>query len=96
MRCLNGADADPLGVLALLGDLDVLALFMILLLTIGLSVRVGIYRRRWSVGDSESGDGPWLVDACARSFLLVFLSLLGLLALGLMYGNVLGAANANP
>jgi hypothetical protein len=37
-----------------------------------------------------------LVDACARTFVLVFLSLLGLLALGMMYGNVLGTANASP
>ena len=36
------------------------------------------------------------MDACARAFVLVLLSLLGLLALGVMYGNVLGAVHASP
>jgi hypothetical protein len=77
-------------------------LLIILLATIGLSVRAGLYGRRWTVADSESEgpdcqarDEPWLMDACARSFVLVLLSLLGLLALGIMYGNVLGV-HASP
>jgi hypothetical protein len=68
-------------------------LWIILLITIGLSLRAGVYGRRWTIADStarESGDAPWLMDACARTFTLVLLSLLGLLALGVMYGNVLG------
>jgi hypothetical protein len=64
-------------------------LLVILLITIGLSVRAGVYGR-WSIADSEDSR---LIDACARSFVLVFLSLLGLLALGVMYGNVLGTAH---
>ena len=69
-------------------------LWIILAATIGLSVRAGLYGRRWSVADSQREDGAgdnWLLDTCARTFILVLLSLLGLLALGLMYGNVLGA-----
>ena len=68
-------------------------LWIILLTTIGLSVQAGVYGRRWTIADSthrESGDAPWLMDACARTFILVLLSLLGLLALGVTYGNVLG------
>ena len=68
-------------------------LLIILLLTIGLSVRAVAYRRRWTVADSDATEESWLIDTCTRSFAVVLLSLLGLLALGLMYGNVLGAAN---
>ena len=74
-----------------------MAVFLIIVLaTIGLSVRAGLYRTRWNVADSRSGEDSSLVDACARAFILVLLCLLGLLALGLMYGNVLGAAHASP
>jgi hypothetical protein len=69
-------------------------LWIILAATIGLSVRAGLGGRRWNVADSETqdrADDDWLVDTCARTLILVLLSLLGLLALGLMYGNVLGA-----
>ena len=93
MRCLDGADADPLGVRSatVMG-----VLLIILLVTVGLAVRAGLYARRWTLADSdaEPGDEPWLIDTCARTFLLVLLSLLGLLALGVMYGNVLGAVHA--
>ena len=71
-------------------------LFIILLATIGLSVRAGLYGRRWNVADSDSTEESWLMDACARAFILVLLALLGLLALGVMYGNVLGAVHASP
>ena len=76
-------------------------LLIILLITIGLSVRVGLNGRRWNIADSARGedtpeDSSWLVDTCARSFVVVLLSLLGLLALGVMYGNVLGAAHTTP
>ncbi|SRR5712691_750989 len=71
-------------------------LFIILLATIALSVRAGLYGRRWNVADSDSTEDSWLMDACARAFVLVLLSLLGLLALGVMYGNVLGAVHASP
>lgn len=73
-------------------------LLIILILTIGLSVRAGLYRRRLGVADSDrdASAESWLVDTCARTFVLVLLSLLGLLALGVMYGNVLGAVHAGP
>jgi hypothetical protein len=69
-------------------------LWIILAATIALSIRAGLYGRRWNIAESEGEDGAgdgWLIDTCARTFILVLLSLLGLLALGLMYGNVLGA-----
>jgi hypothetical protein len=72
------------------------ALLVILLITIGLSVRAGLYGRRWNVAESETRDDVAPVDTYARTFILVLLSLLGLLALGVMYGNVLGAAHASP
>jgi hypothetical protein len=69
-------------------------LWIILAATIALGIRAGLHRRRWNVADSEGEDGAgneWLIDSCARTFILVLLSLLGLFALGVMYGNVLGA-----
>jgi len=76
------------------------ALLIILIVTIGLAVRAGVYSRALSPADSESpraaGLATSLIDTCARTFVLVLLSLLGLFALGVMYGNVLGSANAGP
>jgi hypothetical protein len=71
------------------------ALLVILLVTIGLAVRAFTYGGQWSAVDSETNE-MGLVDTCARTFVLVLLSLLALLALGMMYGNVLGSANASP
>lgn len=73
-------------------------LLIILLATVALSVRAGLYGRRWTIADSDSeaGDESWLLDTCVRTFVLVLLSLAGLLALGVMYGNVLGAVHAGP
>lgn len=71
---------------------QMVVLLVILATTIGLSVRAGLVGRLWKVAES---DDSWLIDACARSFLLVLLSLIGLFALGVMYGNVLGAANVS-
>jgi hypothetical protein len=69
------------------------ALLIILLATTGLAVRAIAYRRQWSAASSEHRDNDTgLVDACARAFILVLLSLLGLMVLGMMYGNVLRAA----
>lgn len=71
-------------------------LLIVLLIVVALSVRAGLYGRRWTVADAEgeAGEDSWLVDACARTFVLVLLSLLGLLALGMAYGNVLGAVHS--
>ena len=69
------------------------ALLVILIAAIGLAVRAITCRSQWCAADSETSQ-MGLVDSCARTFLLVLLSLLGLLALGMMYGNVLGSVNA--
>jgi hypothetical protein len=66
------------------------ALLIILLVTIGLSVRAGFYGRRWTLAESETRDDFGPADTYARTFILVLLSLMGLMALGLTYGNVLG------
>lgn len=71
------------------------AFLVVLLATTGLAARAVTYRSRWSTADSETPE-VGLVDTCARAFVLVLLCLLGLLALGMMYGNVLGSANASP
>ena len=101
VRCLSGADADPLSVRWVDLQTEMAVLLIIVFVTIGLAVRAGTYGRLWSPVDSESDNERGLnemgiVDTCARTFVLVLLSLIGLLALGMMYGNVLGAANANP
>jgi hypothetical protein len=72
------------------------ALWIIVFVTIGLGVRVGTYSSAWSAVDSEPIHEMGLLDTCARTFVLVLISLIGLLALGVMYGNVLGSASANP
>jgi hypothetical protein len=66
------------------------ALLITLLATVGLAIRAVTYRRQWSVADSNQPDTyTGFVDTYARTFVLVLLSLLGLTALGVMYGNVL-------
>jgi len=79
---------------------EMAALLIILIVTIGLALRAGTYGRTWSPADAdsskESGLATSLIDTCVRTFVLVLLSLVGLLALGIMYGNVLGSANASP
>jgi hypothetical protein len=72
------------------------ALLIILFVTMGLAIRARAYARQWHPADSESRHETGLqeigfLDTCARAFTLVLLSLLGLLALGMMYGNVLGS-----
>jgi ABC-type sugar transport system permease subunit len=88
----------------------VAALLIILFVTMGLAVRAGAYARQWNPADSNSYRGTGVqgskhesrfqetgfLDACARTFVLVLLSLIGLLALGMMYGNVLGSAGSAP
>jgi len=70
------------------------ALLIVLLITLALAARAGLWGRRWSIADSansEGADDSGLVDTCARTFTLVLMSLIGLFALGITYGNVLGA-----
>jgi len=80
----------------------VAALLIILFVTVGLAVRAGAYAHQWNPADSESrpdtgvleaGFQTGFLDICARTFILVLLSLIGLLALGMTYGNVLGSTN---
>jgi len=68
-------------------------LVVILIVTVGLALRAASVSRHATVAGSETDDA--VVDAYARTSLLVLLCLLGLLALGLMYGNVLGAASGS-
>jgi hypothetical protein len=88
---LIGKGADPLSVQAsFLGEL-MAVLLIILLLTIALAMRAGVWgRRRWSAVDSETEDDTGLIDNCARTLTLVLMSLIGLFALGVASGNVLG------
>jgi hypothetical protein len=65
-------------------------LLIILLVTVALGVRDGLWGSRWSAADSESSEDTGLIDTCARTFALVLMSLIGLFALGVTYGNVLG------
>jgi len=71
-------------------------LLVILLLTLGLAWRAQVVQRVWRPAEAESTDDAGLLDACARASVLVLMSLLGLLLLGIMYGNVMGAGNASP
>jgi len=57
---------------------------IVMVLTLGLAWRARLTRN----------DGCEMLDACARGSVLVFVSLVGLLALGVTYGNVLGASSA--
>ena len=66
-------------------------LLIVVLITLGLATRAGVLGRPWSATDFETIDDTGLIDTCARSFTLVLMSLAGLLALGITYGNVLGA-----
>jgi len=69
-------------------------LLIVLAVVVALSVRAGLYNRVWRVAEEDGGEeSSWLIETCARTFVLVLLALLGLLALGMMYGNVLGATN---
>jgi hypothetical protein len=71
-------------------------LMAILGITLALAWRARVVQRCWNPADVESRDESGLVDAWARASLLVLVSLVGLLALGVMYGNVLGAGNTTP
>jgi hypothetical protein len=70
-------------------------LLVILGLTLGLAWRAQIVQRCLKPAESEPGDRAGLIDACARASVLVLMSLLGLLVLGVTYGNVMGAGNTS-
>ena len=71
-------------------------LIFVVLIALGLAWKAGLYGSRASVADTETDQDAdcGFFDVCARTLVLVFLCLLGLVALGMMYGNVLGAAAA--
>ena len=72
------------------------ALLIVLFVTVGLAVRAVTYTRQWSPAESESAGETGLVDTCTRTFVLVLMALIGLLTLGITYGNVLGSASTSP
>ena len=90
-----GEDAAPLSVQATFST-PMTVLMAILLLVITLAWRARVIQRWWNPAEVERGDETGLVDACTRASLLVLMSLIGLFALGVMYGNVLGASNTSP
>ena len=95
MRCLSGANADPLSVRWVDLQTEMAVLLIIVFVTIGLAVRAGTYGRLWSPVDSESDNERGLhemgiVDTCARTFVLVLL--FGLLPLVWVCGNILASA----
>jgi hypothetical protein len=68
-------------------------LLIIMFAILGLGLRANAASRRARVAGSEgSEETAAIIDSYARTSLLVLLCLLGLLALGLTYGNVLGAS----
>lgn len=71
-------------------------LLIILLAVLFLAWRAKVVQRCLNPVEAESRDESGLIDACTRASLLVLGSLLGLLVLGVMYGNVLGAGNTAP
>jgi len=68
-------------------------LLIILATVMALTWRTGVVQRCFRLIDAEARDESGLVDACTRTSVLVLMSLLGLLVLGVMYGNVLGAGS---
>jgi hypothetical protein len=71
-------------------------LLVILALTLGLAWRARLVQRCWKPADTDNADDSGMLDACARASVLVLMSLLGLLVLGVLYGNVMGAGHTSP
>ena len=88
-RCIYGVVADPLSA-HVANKPQMGTLLVIMLATLGLALRAGVLTRRASLVGSETRD-EGLLDNYARTSLLVLFCLVALFALGLMYGNVLGA-----
>jgi len=84
--------ADPLGVQSRHWG-QMLFLIIIMFVTIGLALRAGMVGGRFSPAEVDADDESDLYVACARTSLVVLICLVGLLALGLVYGNVLGGAS---
>ena len=71
-------------------------LVIILVVMLGLAWRSGVVQRCRRPAQGEQAEDSGMIEACTRTSVLVLMSLLGLLALGIMYGNVLGAAGMSP
>jgi len=71
-------------------------LLIILAIVLALAWRARVVQRCFNPVDAQVGDESGLFDACTRASLLVLGSLVGLLVLGVMYGNVLGAGSTAP
>jgi hypothetical protein len=70
-----------------------LSLIIIMFVTVGLAMRAVMVGSRFSPADVEADGESDLYVACARTSLVVLICLIGLLALGLIYGNVLGGTS---
>ena len=90
-----GEDAAPLSVRATFSR-PMTILLAILALTLALAWRARVLQRWWNPAEADGRDENGLVDACTSASLLVLMSLIGLFALGVMYGNVLGASSSTP
>jgi hypothetical protein len=107
-RCIHGAVADPLSLRAAknpnrgprkiadsVGWKNLMGILLVIMfITLGLAVRAATVNRRASLAGSETSDVTGVVDAYARTSLLVLVCLVGLFSLGLVYGNVLGGIAA--
>lgn len=71
-------------------------LFIILATVLALAWKARVVQRCFNRVEAEMRDESGLFDACTRASLLVLLSLVGLLVLGVMYGNVLSAGSTTP
>jgi hypothetical protein len=67
-------------------------LLVIMFITLGLGLRAAAVNRRASLAGSETSAVTGVVDAYARTSLLVLFCLVALFSLGLVYGNVLGVS----
>ena len=71
-------------------------LLAILTITLGLAWRARVVQRCWNPVETQPRDEDGMLDACTRASVLVLMALIGLFALGVTYGNVLGAASTTP
>ena len=71
-------------------------LIIILATVLALAWRARVVQRCFNPVDAQGRDDSGIFDACTRASILVLGSLTGLLVLGVMYGNVLGAGATTP
>ncbi len=66
-------------------------LLIILLVTLALAAKAGVGGGLCRPAGSQPIDDVGLIETCTRTLALVLMSLIGLFALGITYGNVLGS-----